>query len=105
VNAWGRLGELCNQYLRRGMRVYIEGRLIPDPQTGNPRLFTRSDGTVGSSYELRADVVKFLTTRQESEAMGIETGPRTQAAPSPETPAADMGPVDDLPAEEDEIPF
>ncbi|RRR68747.1 MAG: single-stranded DNA-binding protein [Candidatus Viridilinea halotolerans] len=27
VVAWERLGEICNQYLTKGMRVYIEGRL------------------------------------------------------------------------------
>ncbi|NPA06508.1 MAG: single-stranded DNA-binding protein [Chloroflexi bacterium] len=109
VSAWGRLGEICHQYLRRGMKVYIEGRLIPDLQTGNPRIFTRADGTVGTSYELRAEVVQFLTTRQEAEAMGMEPAARGEeppaATPSAATDTAAMGPVDDLPAEEDEIPF
>lgn len=27
VIAWGGLAEVCNQYLRKGQRVYIEGRL------------------------------------------------------------------------------
>ncbi len=27
VVAWGNLAEVCNQYLRKGSRVYIEGRL------------------------------------------------------------------------------
>ena len=27
VNAWGKLGELCNQYLTKGQQVYLEGRL------------------------------------------------------------------------------
>lgn len=27
VVAWGNLAETCNQYLRKGSRVYIEGRL------------------------------------------------------------------------------
>lgn len=25
--AWGNLAEICNQYLKRGSRVYVEGRL------------------------------------------------------------------------------
>ncbi len=95
VSAWGRLAETCNQYLRRGMRVYIEGRLVPDPNTGSPRMFTRQDGTVGTSFELRAQVVKFLTSRQDMDA----------AAPASSTPAAASSSVDDLPADEDEIPF
>ncbi len=99
VSAWGRLAETCNQYLRRGMRVYIEGRLVPDPNTGSPRMFTRQDGTVGTSFELRAQVVKFLTSRQEM-------GNLEAAAPaSGSAAAAPSSSVDDLPAEEDEIPF
>ena len=27
VVAWGSLAEICNQYLRKGQQVYIEGRL------------------------------------------------------------------------------
>ena len=27
VVAWNKLGEICAQYLRKGSRVYIEGRL------------------------------------------------------------------------------
>ena len=27
VVAWGKLAEICNQYLKKGKQVYIEGRL------------------------------------------------------------------------------
>jgi single-strand DNA-binding protein len=27
VEAWGRLGEICQEYLRKGSLVYVEGRL------------------------------------------------------------------------------
>lgn len=41
VVAWNRLAEICHQYLSRGARVYIEGRLQTrtweDPQTGQSR--------------------------------------------------------------------
>jgi single-strand DNA-binding protein len=30
VEAWGRLGEICEQYLSKGRLVYIEGRLQTD---------------------------------------------------------------------------
>jgi len=30
VEAWGRLGEICAEYLRKGRLVYIEGRLRTD---------------------------------------------------------------------------
>lgn len=27
IEVWGRLGEICQQYLHKGSRVYLEGRL------------------------------------------------------------------------------
>lgn len=27
VVAWGRLADICSEYMRKGMRVYVEGRL------------------------------------------------------------------------------
>jgi single-strand DNA-binding protein len=30
IEAWGRLGEICQQYLHKGSLVYIEGRLRTD---------------------------------------------------------------------------
>jgi single-strand DNA-binding protein len=63
VAVWGRQAEPANQYLSKGRQVFVEGVLQTDPETGGPRLFTRQDGTVGSSYEIRASTVKFLGGR------------------------------------------
>lgn len=30
VDAWGRLGEICQEFLRKGRLVYLEGRLQTD---------------------------------------------------------------------------
>ena len=68
ISAWGRLAETCNQYLRRGSKVLVEGRLNADPQSGGPRVYTRQDGTTGASFEITAETVRFLSTRQEDEA-------------------------------------
>ena len=43
--------------------VLIEGELRPDRETGNPRTFTRNDGTTGASYEVFARNVRFLSSR------------------------------------------
>lgn len=89
VSVWGRQAEIANQYLSRGRKVLIEGRLRPDPQTGGPRLYTRQDGTVGSSFEITANVVRFLGSREESAA--YDGGEDSYS----DTPAQ----------EEDDIPF
>ncbi|MDX1613311.1 MAG: single-stranded DNA-binding protein [Candidatus Promineifilaceae bacterium] len=70
VSVWRRQAETANQYLSKGRRVLIEGRLRPDPQTGSPRTFQRQDGTVGASYDLTADSVQFLGGRDEGEFEG-----------------------------------
>ncbi|GIK57999.1 MAG: single-stranded DNA-binding protein [Chloroflexota bacterium] len=73
VNVWGRQGEIANQYLSKGRKVLVEGQLQGDAQTGGPKLFTRSDGTVGSSFEIRAETVRFLSPKGEGGFEGEET--------------------------------
>lgn len=44
IEAWGKLGEICQQYLRKGRLVYIEGELRTDKwedEKGEPRSITR----------------------------------------------------------------
>jgi single-strand DNA-binding protein len=43
VEAWGRLGEICQDYLQKGRLVYIEGRLHTDQyeHEGEKRYFTK----------------------------------------------------------------
>lgn len=43
VEAWGRLGEICQQYLHKGSLVYVEGRLKTDrfEEKGETRYFTK----------------------------------------------------------------
>jgi single-strand DNA-binding protein len=65
VSVWGKQAETANQYLAKGRKVLVEGRLIPDGQTGSPRTFTRRDGTVGASFEIHAESLKFLSGREE----------------------------------------
>jgi single-strand DNA-binding protein len=87
VSAWRQQAETANQYLSKGQRVLVEGRLRPDAQSGGPRLWTAQDGTVRASFELNAEQVRFLSSRDEAAIMEGEPA---------EGPAAE---------EEDEIPF
>ena len=90
VSVWGKRAEVANQYLRKGSRVLVEGRLRPDPATGGPRTFTRQDGTVGSSYELNADNFSFVGGREEGADFGSDGLEFSSGGPA---------------QEEDEIPF
>jgi len=68
VSVWGARGETVNQYLKKGSKVLIEGRLNVDPETGGPRVFTRNDGTTGASYEITAQNVIFLSSKSEDQS-------------------------------------
>ncbi len=54
VTAWERLAEVLNNYVVKGQELLAEGKLQYDKETGGPRIFTRKDGTTGSSFELTA---------------------------------------------------
>jgi single-strand DNA-binding protein len=86
VSAWGRQAETCNQYLKMGSKVLVEGRLNPDRETGSPKVYQRKDGTHGSSYEITADRVVFMSGRDD------------QASYQAREPDGEV-------VEEDEIPF
>ncbi|MEK7310757.1 MAG: single-stranded DNA-binding protein [Chloroflexota bacterium] len=91
VSVWGKQAETCNQYLKKGSAVLVEGRLQADKATGGPRTFTRQDGTSGSSFEITADPggVKFLGGAQREGETSVPSG---QA-------------MHDAPADEENIPF
>lgn len=67
VSTWGKTAEVTNQYLKKGSKVLVEGRLNPDQATGGPRVWTRQDGTPAASYEITANQVRFLSTRTDDE--------------------------------------
>ena len=88
VSAWGKLGEVCNQYLAKGRQVMVEGTLTPDKETGGPRVWVGNDGVSKASYELKALEVKFLGGANGGNAGDVATAPAS-------TPVVS----------EDEIPF
>jgi single-strand DNA-binding protein len=58
VVAWGRLGEICNEYLQKGSQVYFEGSL----QT---RSWEDRDGNTRYSTEVKAREMMFLDRKGE----------------------------------------
>jgi single-strand DNA-binding protein len=85
ISAWGKQAEICNQYLRKGSKVLVEGRLTPDPGTGGPRVWTGQDGTPRASFEVTAQTVRFLSTRGEVEG-GEAGGDLAEPAPEDDIP-------------------
>ena len=90
VSVWGKMAEVCNQYLAKGRQVLVEGTMRPDPETGGPRIWTDQNGQPRASYELTGREVKFLGTR------GGDSGGDF---------GGDSGPGEAPGITEDEIPF
>lgn len=99
VVAWRKLGEICGQYLKKGMKVYIEGRI----QT---RDWEAEDGTKRYRTEIVADNMIMLDRKGD-----FAGGPSSQAQHggikkeeaqegvdmNASAPSADEVSVDDLP--------
>lgn len=66
VSAWGKRAEVCNQYLSKGSKVMIEGRLTADRQTGGPSVWRDQDGNHRATYTVTALDVRFLSSRSDS---------------------------------------
>ncbi len=67
VVAWDRLAELCNEWLRQGRRVYVEGRL-------RTRAWETPDGQKRYRTEIIATDVITLDQRDREAESGPESG-------------------------------
>jgi single-strand DNA-binding protein len=77
---WGKLAEISQQYLKKGMMVYIEGRLQTrqwdDQRTGQKR----------TTVEIVANVMRMLTPRAEAATAAAGAAPDVEP-PGVEEPA------------------
>ncbi len=95
IVVWGKLAELCNQYLGKGRQAFIEGKL----QT---RSWDDKEGQKRYTTEIMANTVQFLDSKQ--------TASGTTAADKPAaTTEATNAPAYNLEAQDqfasDDIPF
>ena len=75
VSVFGKLAEVCNTYVKKGMLVRVEGRLTGD-ENGNPKIYNKQDGTPAASFEMIANSVLFLSK--------VEGNVQPEAAPTDE---------------------
>ena len=109
IVVWGKLAEICSQYLKKGRPVYVEGRI-------KTRKYTDKDGVEKYATDIIANEMQMLGAR---EGMGEPSGddgnydsaPRRAAAPAraAAAPAPRQAPpprpasgFDDM---DDDIPF
>ena len=82
IVGWRRLGEIMGQYLRKGSRVFIEGRL----QTRN---WEGQDGSKRNRTEIVADNLIMLDSKRDNEAKMSES-------PTYESTSSDQPKKEDL---------
>jgi single-strand DNA-binding protein len=72
VETWGRLGEICNQYLSKGKLVYMEGRVQTDrwqDDKGDPHSRTKVVGAVMQILDRKPEEPE-VASAPEEEAEG-----------------------------------
>lgn len=113
IVAWNKLAELCSQFLTKGRKVYVEGRLAT-------RNWTGQDGSQKSTTEVVIDDMILLDNRggasqqagqSEEPDSGEEQGEPEEAKKPKATRATkkeevvDSAPVGDEEVAPDDIPF
>src|SRR4051812_15717279 len=84
IVVWGKLAELCGEYLKKGRQCYVEGRL----QT---REWTNKDGQKQWTTEVVAQQVTFLGGRPEGASSAPRPASLGNGAPAGSS-QADYGP-------------
>ncbi len=84
ITAWGKLGEICGEYLSKGRQVYVEGRL----QTSS---YDDKEGVKRYSTEIVASDVQFLGSKESGggRSGGGGGAPPRESFGGPGAPPAD----------------
>jgi len=110
VTVFGQRAETLAQYLKKGMRVFVDGRLEARP-------WTDQQGQVRAGLEVVATDVEFMSSRADDEARGgggmgggdmsTSAPPRERSAPSSPAPrqAAQSQPDSGDDADLEDLPF
>ncbi len=106
VVVWGKMAEICNQYLTKGSPVFVEGRL-------QSRSWDGPDGQKRNTLEVIANNVQFLRGGQGAGASAAPRGERAEMSSGSQGGfKEEMGEIqlDDMPPDvsgkpEDEVPF
>jgi len=92
VVAWGKLGEICGQYLKKGKLVYIEGSIRTDSWDD------KESGQKKYRTEIVARDMKMLDRRGDDEGGGGGSYGGASRGRSSSASAPDMG-------DDEEVPF
>ncbi len=98
ITLFGRAAEVANQYLKKGSRVLIEGRLVFEQ-------WTDQSGNKRSKHSIAVDNMQMLGSREETPSGGYST-PSPQPGPTPQqTTPTNKPKIPEIDIDDDEIPF
>ena len=104
-NIFGRSAEIANQYLRKGSKVLLEGRLVFEQ-------WTAQDGSTRSRHSLRVDTMKMLDSKgaESNNTYNPEHQPDSSSSTAEsnhnyQSPRAMDTKIPEIDINEEEIPF
>ena len=95
ITVFGRSAEIANQYLSKGRRVLIEGRLVLDQ-------WVDSTGQKRSKHSVVAERVQFMDSKASAESMNTI---KQEPSPQPQMQQQKNNEIPSIDIDEDEIPF
>lgn len=100
VVTWGRSAEVCNEYLKKGSQVFVEGRL-------QSRSWQAQDGSKRSTMEVVAQRVQFLgrVAQGRSSAPVDAEAPEINAEDGAEAKDSGVKISEDELSPDNEVPF
>lgn len=98
IVAWGKLGELAHQYLKKGRSAYVEGRITT-------RSWDDKDGNKRYKTEIVANTIQFLGSPGDSSSSGDNAFSKVAGDASEGAFTAENTPSGAEPVVEDDLPF
>jgi single-strand DNA-binding protein len=92
IVAWGKLADICKQYLAKGRKVYVEGRLQTREWQGN-------DGVKRTRTEIVAENMIMLDRAPQGQPQAASYKPQEEPAtvPAIAAPAEEEIKIEDIP--------
>lgn len=97
IVVWRGLAEVCERYLRKGMKVYIEGKL-------KTRSWNDKEGITRYTTEVLAEEMTMLSRAENSNAGPVDTKPN-YSKPEVQSPSELTNELMQGPSGDDDLPF
>jgi single-strand DNA-binding protein len=97
IVAWGKLAEICGEYLTKGKQIYVEGSI-------RSREYEDKSGNKRTVYEIVARQMTMLGSRADSERAAADR-PAGERAPSERAASAPPEPAPEPEITDEDIPF